>query len=114
MRGYLGYSIRDTYYGWLQRKNVAREYKYPQGNYGAREWPIGWIAIDGDEVIEHEGVPVIEQEQGEEDEDRGGHRQKKREVREVESALRSVATLFCCVLPPCFLMSSLVLPGPSH
>ena len=60
MRGYLGYSTKDSWYGWLPRKDAVREYKYPTGNYGAREWPIGWIAIDGDRVIEHEGVPVLD------------------------------------------------------
>jgi hypothetical protein len=60
MRGYLGYSMKDSWHGWLPRKETVREYMYPTGNYNAREWPIGWIAIDGDEVIEHEGVPVPE------------------------------------------------------
>mmetsp|Transcript_38921 Transcript_38921/g.44490 ORF Transcript_38921/g.44490 Transcript_38921/m.44490 type:complete len:1187 (+) Transcript_38921:96-3656(+) len=64
MRGYLGYSIKDSWYGWLPRKDVAREYKFPVGNYQAREWPIGWMAIDGDLVIEHEGIPVLEVEDG--------------------------------------------------
>jgi hypothetical protein len=58
MRGYLGYSMKDSWYGWLERKDAVREYKYPVGNYGAREWPIGWIGIDGDTLIEHELVPV--------------------------------------------------------
>ena len=58
MRGYLGYSIKDSWYGWLERKDAVREYKYPVGNYGAREWPVGWIGIDGDTLIEHELVPV--------------------------------------------------------
>ena len=60
MRGYLGYSIKDSWYSYLPRKDAVRDYKLPSGNYGAREWPIGWIAIDGDEVIEHEGTPLIE------------------------------------------------------
>jgi GDP-fucose protein O-fucosyltransferase len=63
MRGYLGYSSMDSWYGWLPRKEVVRLYKYPTGNYGAREWPIGWIAIDGDEVIEHEGTPIVVEEE---------------------------------------------------
>lgn len=62
MRGYLGYSIKDSWYSFLPRKNVTREYLYPKGNYGAREWPIGWVAIDGDEVIEHESSSVLEVE----------------------------------------------------
>lgn len=36
-------------------------WKYPEGNIPAREWPIGWTAIDGDEWIEHEGEPVDEE-----------------------------------------------------
>mmetsp|Transcript_3422 Transcript_3422/g.7374 ORF Transcript_3422/g.7374 Transcript_3422/m.7374 type:complete len:1165 (-) Transcript_3422:1622-5116(-) len=64
MRGYLGYSIKDSWYSYLPRKEVHRDYKYPSGNYGAREWPIGWIAIDGDQVIEHEGTPVLDIENG--------------------------------------------------
>lgn len=66
MRGYLGYSIKDSWYGYIKRKDAVREYKYPTGNYGAREFPIGWVAIDGDEVIEHEGIPVLEMKDGEE------------------------------------------------
>lgn len=66
MRGYLGYSMKDSWYGYLPRKDVVRDYKYPTGNYGAREWPIGWIAIDGDEVIEHEGTPSFEMNVGNE------------------------------------------------
>jgi len=60
MRGYLGYSMKDSWYSYLPRKDAVRDYKYPVGNYGAREWPIGWIGIDGDRVIEHEGTPVLE------------------------------------------------------
>ena len=66
MRGYLGYSIKDSWYSYLKRKDAVRDYKYPTGNYGAREWPIGWIAIDGDEVIEHEGTPSLEMNVGNE------------------------------------------------
>lgn len=54
--------MMDSWYGWLPRKEAVREYKHPIGNYGAREWPLGWIAIDGDEVIEHEGQPVMQEE----------------------------------------------------
>jgi hypothetical protein len=63
MRGYLGYSTMDSWYGWLPRKEAVRLYKYPTGNYPAREWPIGWVAIDGDEVIEHEGTPIVVEEE---------------------------------------------------
>jgi hypothetical protein len=71
-RGYLGYSIQDSWYGWPPRKEAVRQYKYPTGNYGAREWPIGWIGIDGDEIIEHELEPVlVEEEPAEKNEDGG-------------------------------------------
>jgi len=66
MRGYMGYSMKDSWYGYLPRKDAVRDYKYPMGNYPAREWPIGWIAIDGDEVIEHEGYPSLELKDGDE------------------------------------------------
>ena len=52
--------MKDSWYSWSERRTVMHEYLYPTGNYGAREWPIGWVAIDGDEVIEHEGEPVVE------------------------------------------------------
>jgi hypothetical protein len=61
MRGYLGYSMKDSWYSWNERREVMHDYQYPSGNYGAREWPLGWVAIDGDEVIEHEGEPVVEE-----------------------------------------------------
>jgi uncharacterized protein YggL (DUF469 family) len=65
MRGYLGHSMKNSWYGWLQRKEAMQQYYYPgEGpaeNYVAKEWPIGWVAIDGDKLIEHEGAPVIEQ-----------------------------------------------------
>jgi hypothetical protein len=60
MRGYLGHSMKNSWYGWLERKDKMQEWQYPTGNYAAREWPIGWVAIDGDEIIEHEGEPVAQ------------------------------------------------------
>jgi hypothetical protein len=38
-----------------------QEWRYPEGNIPAREWPLGWTGIDGDEWIEHELVPVLEE-----------------------------------------------------
>jgi hypothetical protein len=60
MRGYLGHPMENSWYSWLPRNDAMQEWKYPEGNIPAREWPIGWTAIDGDEWIEHEGQPVIE------------------------------------------------------
>jgi hypothetical protein len=61
MRGYLGYSMKASLYSWLPRKYVMQEWRYPEGNIPAREWPLGWTGIDGDEWIEHELVPVLEE-----------------------------------------------------
>lgn len=55
LRGYVGHSMKDSWYGYAERKEVMRDWTYPEGNYPAREWPIGWVGIDSDEVIEHEG-----------------------------------------------------------
>lgn len=54
--------MKDSWYGYTLRKEAMREWTYPEGNYPAREWPIGWIGIDGDELIEHERhveIPLI-------------------------------------------------------
>jgi hypothetical protein len=60
LRGYVGHSMTNSWYGWLERKGVMQDWQYPEGNYHSREWPIGWVAIDGDEVIEHEGMAFVE------------------------------------------------------
>lgn len=65
MRGYNGMSMKDSWYGWLPRKDIMREWTYPEGNYFAREWPIGWVGIDGDEIQEHESkleTPIVKRE----------------------------------------------------
>eukprot|EP00538_Stauroneis_constricta_P012709 CAMPEP_0119555404 /NCGR_PEP_ID=MMETSP1352-20130426/7633_1 /TAXON_ID=265584 /ORGANISM="Stauroneis constricta, Strain CCMP1120" /LENGTH=1158 /DNA_ID=CAMNT_0007602161 /DNA_START=358 /DNA_END=3834 /DNA_ORIENTATION=+ len=59
MRGYLGHSMTNSWYGWLPRKDVMQAWIYPNGNYYAREWPVAWVGIDGDEKIENELDPVI-------------------------------------------------------
>ena len=64
LRGYLGHSITNSWYGWLPRKDAMQEFSFPgegkYDNYVAKEWPIGWVAIDSDELIEHEGDLVME------------------------------------------------------
>ena len=61
--------MSNSWYGWLERKDAMQVYRYPgEGpakNYVAREWPLGWLAIDGDEVILEEGEPVDEPIEGE-------------------------------------------------
>ena len=65
--------MENSWYGWLERKDAMQVYRYPgegpASNYVAREWPLGWLAIDGDEIILEEGEPVIEEEEQEETED---------------------------------------------
>jgi len=49
LRGYLGRSMKNSWYSFMDRKNRMHEWEYPNGNYPAREWPIAWTAIDNDE-----------------------------------------------------------------
>lgn len=51
LRGYLGKSMKYSWYSFLPRKESMRVYVYPEGNYPAREWPLGWLGIDSDEHI---------------------------------------------------------------
>jgi hypothetical protein len=60
MRGYVGHSMHNSLYSWLERKYQMVKWTYPNGNYPAREWPLGWVGIDSDEIIEHEGAPVVD------------------------------------------------------
>jgi hypothetical protein len=57
MRGYSGMSINTMYYGTLDRKDAIHTWAEPNGNYYAREWPTGWVGIDGDDWISREYVP---------------------------------------------------------
>lgn len=50
LRGYNGRSMEDSWYSYLPRKSKMHGWEYPNGNYGAREFPIAWVGIDGNEV----------------------------------------------------------------
>ena len=54
MRGYHGMTMKDSYYGTLDRKYVLHEWADPDGNYFAREWQVGWVGIDGDDWVKGE------------------------------------------------------------
>lgn len=54
LRGYLGKSMKDSWYSFLPRKEVMHDVIYPEGNYFPREWQTGWLTIDSDERIEFE------------------------------------------------------------
>ena len=55
MRGYHGMTMKDSYYGYLEKKTVTHKWldKY-DGNSFAFEWPNGWIGIDGDVDPSHD------------------------------------------------------------
>jgi hypothetical protein len=59
MRGYLGHSMKNSWYSFLEKKDVMLQWTYPKPNYPAREWPVGWVGIDGDEVLEQESEPLV-------------------------------------------------------
>uniref|UniRef100_A0A7S2W8P9 O-fucosyltransferase family protein n=1 Tax=Eucampia antarctica TaxID=49252 RepID=A0A7S2W8P9_9STRA len=52
LRGYHGISMKSSYYGYSERRNVSHTWKngyISPGTY-QYEWPTGWIGIDGDVV----------------------------------------------------------------
>jgi len=55
MRGYHGMSVNTSWYNVLSRKTFVQNWTYPSGVfYFSREFPIGWVGIDGNVVVEHE------------------------------------------------------------
>ena len=48
LRGYHGMSGNRMHYGYLARMNETHSWVMPHSSYSAREFPIGWTAIDGD------------------------------------------------------------------
>lgn len=49
MRGYHGMSMKDSYYGYVPKKEITHEWKdHYSGTTFSYEWPDGWIGIDGD------------------------------------------------------------------
>eukprot|EP00546_Thalassionema_frauenfeldii_P018177 CAMPEP_0178906600 /NCGR_PEP_ID=MMETSP0786-20121207/6914_1 /TAXON_ID=186022 /ORGANISM="Thalassionema frauenfeldii, Strain CCMP 1798" /LENGTH=1170 /DNA_ID=CAMNT_0020578323 /DNA_START=144 /DNA_END=3656 /DNA_ORIENTATION=- len=71
LRGYLGHSMKNSWYSFMERKYRMQEWEYPNGNYPAREWPIAWTGIDTDEWNEGdedevEGDENFDAQEGEE------------------------------------------------
>ena len=64
LRGYRGLSMANSWYSYAERRDWMHKWQYLTGNHFAREWPIAWVGIDGDELIEHE---LIEHEIRQED-----------------------------------------------
>jgi hypothetical protein len=54
MRGYHGMGGKTSWYSFLPRKTKVHDWEYPSGNYFSHEYPIGWVGIDGNVVVEHE------------------------------------------------------------
>lgn len=52
LRGYHGISMKSSYYGYSERRNVSHTWKngYISPATYQYEWPTGWIGIDGDVV----------------------------------------------------------------
>jgi len=49
MRGYRGVPSTSMYYGHPDRWNETHVWRYPKPSYSAREYPLGWVGIDGDD-----------------------------------------------------------------
>lgn len=46
MRGYLGYDMKNSWYGWKPRQTAMHSYQQPHFPWPVREWPLGWEGID--------------------------------------------------------------------
>ena len=51
LRGYYGLSKMTNYYSYRPRRFIMLKWKYPSGNYCAREFQSAWLGIDGDKYI---------------------------------------------------------------
>ena len=52
LRGYYGMSKYYTYFSWLERKRYMHTWMdIWEGSLYAREYPVGWTGIDGDEPV---------------------------------------------------------------
>lgn len=48
IRGYFGISGKQMYYGYKEYMTETHKWVYPKSSYSAREFPIGWVGIEGD------------------------------------------------------------------
>lgn len=51
MRGYHGMSGKLMWYGQKGHKADTHQFVYPRESYSSREFPVGWIGIDGDKEV---------------------------------------------------------------
>ena len=54
MRGYHGMTMKKSYYGTKDRKTAVHTWGTIPGGVFAKEWPTGWIGIDGDALVSQE------------------------------------------------------------
>ena len=55
MRGYHGMTMKKSYYGVEDRKFATHTWdKNQEGQIFAKEWPTGWVGIDGDTLVSRE------------------------------------------------------------
>mmetsp|Transcript_7537 Transcript_7537/g.16351 ORF Transcript_7537/g.16351 Transcript_7537/m.16351 type:complete len:658 (+) Transcript_7537:255-2228(+) len=55
MRGYHGFPGKTSFYASKDRKYNTHKWEDPEKVMTAREWPTGWVGIDGDEIATEEG-----------------------------------------------------------
>jgi hypothetical protein len=53
MRGYYGFPGNSSYYGQPDRLLSMHTWEDPDKVLTAREWPVGWVGIDGDVAMHH-------------------------------------------------------------
>ncbi|KAL7431266.1 hypothetical protein ACHAXM_003999 [Skeletonema potamos] len=51
LRGYYGVSKMSNYYAYRPRRFEMIKFRYPYGNYAARDWQTAWLGIDGEKEI---------------------------------------------------------------
>jgi len=49
LRGYHGVSGKKMFYSHPDYSYETHKWAYPHSSYSAREYPLGWVGIDGDE-----------------------------------------------------------------
>jgi hypothetical protein len=84
LRGYRGISMKHSWYSWSKRRTKMHTWEYPTGNYYAREWPIAWVGIDGDELVEQELMEHDTHQETHEDNAKGGEPQEEGDLTDGE------------------------------
>lgn len=51
LRGYYGMSEKNMWYGQAGHQTETHAWVDPKSSYSAREFPVGWVGIDGDEAV---------------------------------------------------------------